>query len=199
VVGITASPAHARLAGRPAADDARRPSVVVGDYCTNPFPDRSFDGVYCIESACYAPGLSKAPLLAEIARLLVPGGRMVVADPFLRAAPPRFPLSRVAHDWLCDSVALETLGHLGSFVAAAEAAGFEDIAVDDVSANVLPALLHGPAVMIRWAARVAREGASRVAPWRWRNAVGALPLAVLVCDPTAFGYFIVSARRGGSR
>ena len=195
-IGITAVQSQAADAGSVAARDGQdRPPIVVGDFCGSPFASASFDAVYSIESSCYAPGKSKARLLAEMARVTAPGGRMVVADAFLKAIEPECPVSRAAHRGLCEMWALETLGHLDSFVAAAGAAGFEDIVVEDISENVLPSALHAPFVMTRWAAGMVAAGSTRIEPWRWRNALVGIPLAVFAADTTAGGYYIVSATR----
>src|SRR5262245_29829055 len=55
------------------------------DYTATPFADATFDVVWSLESLCHAPG--KDAFYREAARLLRPGGRLVVAE-YVRAARP---------------------------------------------------------------------------------------------------------------
>jgi hypothetical protein len=119
---------------------------------------------------------------------------MVVADAMLRQWPLRSPTARAAHRSLCDAWALDTLGHLGSFLDAAEDAGFCDVVVEDISRNVFPSLLHVPFVAVQFFTE-AYIRSIRLSPDRVRNALAGLPLATLALDPSAVGYFIISGTR----
>ncbi len=50
----------------------------VGDALSLPFPPASFDKVFCLEAAFHFP--DRARFLAEAARVMKPGGRLVVVD-----------------------------------------------------------------------------------------------------------------------
>lgn len=82
VTGITLSPIQAavasRLARRSGAGDMK---FVAGDYCNSGFADQSFSHILASESFCHAPDKPRA--LKEMARLLKPGGKLVIADFFL--------------------------------------------------------------------------------------------------------------------
>ncbi|MEN8159712.1 MAG: methyltransferase domain-containing protein [Myxococcota bacterium] len=87
VLGLTLSPEQvlvgteaARLAGVAECVELR-----VADYTESQLPDASVDVVWAHESACYAA--DKRALVAEAARILRPGGRVVVADGFRARAP----------------------------------------------------------------------------------------------------------------
>ena len=82
VTGITLSPVQVALASRL----ARRSGVAgiqffTGDYCNSGFADQSFSHILASESFCHAP--DKPGVLREMARLLKPGGKVVIADFFL--------------------------------------------------------------------------------------------------------------------
>ena len=195
-VGLTAVAWQAAQAARLAREEAEPcPPIVLGDFTAAPFLTASFDGVYALESSCYAPALSKRALLEEMARLTGPGGRMVVADAMLKRRRIRAPVTHAAHRALCRTWALETLGHLGTFIDTAAAVGFDDIVVEDISFNVLPSVLHVPGATLRFAAAALSGRGANIAGARWRNACAGFPLALFAADLTAGGYYLVSATR----
>jgi SAM-dependent methyltransferase len=194
-IGITLVEEQAAVASRFATGErSEAPPVLVGDFLRTPLRERSVYAAFAVESSCYAPGLAKRALLREMARVTMAGGRMVVADAMLRHWPLRSPITDAAHRRLCDAWALDTLGHLGSFVDAAEDAGFCDIVVEDISRNVFPSLLHVPFVAAQFFAEAYIRSA-RLSPDRVRNALAGFPLAALALDPSAVGYFIISGNR----
>jgi SAM-dependent methyltransferase len=84
--GVDITPGHvahvrAMLKERGLANaDAR-----LGDFHALPWPDASFDQVYSIEAFCYARDLPAA--LAEVARVLRPGGALALIDGYLTRPP----------------------------------------------------------------------------------------------------------------
>src|ERR1017187_7789813 len=86
VHGITIVPwqAHRAVEMNRQVPSEGRVSIVTADYTATPFAENSFDGVYALESSCYAPGHAKEPLVREMHRVLKPGRRFVVADAFLK-------------------------------------------------------------------------------------------------------------------
>lgn len=74
-----------------------------GDYHTLPFADGAIDGVFYLESLCHS--LEPERALGEAARVLRPGGRIVLTDGYLRRPLPqtsplfRFVVEGVAHNW----------------------------------------------------------------------------------------------------
>jgi tocopherol O-methyltransferase len=88
VEGITLSPVQARRAGERAAARglAGRASFAVADGQRLPFADASFDLVWALESAEHIPDRKR--LVSECARVLRPGGALVVATWCRRGQPP---------------------------------------------------------------------------------------------------------------
>lgn len=84
--GVDITPGHvshvqAMLADRKITNvDARQ-----GDFHALPWPDASFDQVYSIEAFCYAR--DHATALAEVARVLRPGGALTLIDGYLTREP----------------------------------------------------------------------------------------------------------------
>ena len=82
VVGITVSD-HQLQQARTRPQDERLPgraSFHLADAMELPFEDSSFDGAYAIESILHMP--DKNAVFGHLARVLRPGARLVVADPY---------------------------------------------------------------------------------------------------------------------
>ena len=135
VVGLTLSRKQARSAAANAARRrvAERARFAVMDYTRTAFPAGSFDVVWALESVCYAPAF--ADFAREAARLLVPGGRLVLADGFAtkeyyEPSEARL-MARCFANWAVP--ALETPAVVARELAAA---GFRDVAYTDTTAAV---------------------------------------------------------------
>ena len=139
VVGITLAARQAAMA----RGNALRRGVTdrvqfeVADFTATPFPDASFDVVWAVESLCHAP--RKAAFYREAARLLRPGGRVVVAD-FVRAARPLDSTGeRLLHEWL-DGWAVPDIDTPGEHLEHLASAGFAEPRLDDVTTHTRPSL-----------------------------------------------------------
>jgi SAM-dependent methyltransferase len=125
VVGITVVASQADRARQVAAERglADRVRFEVADYLATPFPRHSFDVAWAMESLCHAA--DKAAFYGEMARVLKPGGRLVVAE-YMRVGrdlPPR--VERDMRRW-CDGWAIPDLDTAEEHRAGARAAGFAD-------------------------------------------------------------------------
>ena len=139
VVGITLAARQVDKARSYAARRglANRVRFEVSDFTATPFPDASFDVVWAVESLCHAP--QKAAFYQEAARVLRPGGRVVVAD-FVRAGRPLDATGeRLLHEWL-SGWAVPDIDTPGEHTEHLAAAGFVDTRLDDVTAHTRPSL-----------------------------------------------------------
>ncbi|WP_437167876.1 class I SAM-dependent methyltransferase [Falsiroseomonas sp. E2-1-a4] len=111
---------------------------VAGDACTLPFADASFDRVLAVECIFHFP--SRAAFLAEVRRVLRPGGALVISD-FVPASA-WVPMARMAR-W----PVLERLNLFGACDVTCSAAGYRRMAAQaglpvttlrDITRHTLP-------------------------------------------------------------
>jgi len=139
VVGITLAARQVEQARSYAARRglANRVHFEVADFTATPFPEASFDVVWAVESLCHAP--HKAAFYQEAARVLRPGGRVVVAD-FVRAGRPLDPTGeRLLHEWLT-GWAVPDIDTPAEHTEHLTAAGFVETRLDDVTVHTRPSL-----------------------------------------------------------
>jgi MPBQ/MSBQ methyltransferase len=111
---------------------------IAADACRLPFADARFDRVVCVEAAFHFA--SRSAFLAEAARVLRPGGRLVLSDILLRrptAGPLPHPEIERA---LCAGYGPwpEPWTSRADLDAAATAAGLALVEARDATANTLP-------------------------------------------------------------
>lgn len=143
VVGVNVVEDHVERARRYARERHLGAQVrfEVADYARTGLPPSSFDVVWAQESACHAP--DKSALAAEAFRVLRPGGRLVMAEYHIVPGRESSADLRVLQDgWAM------TLDTEAGWRATFEAAGFTDLAVDDISDKVRRSLRR----LARWCA-----------------------------------------------
>jgi microcystin synthetase protein McyJ len=109
----------------------------VGNACRLPFADATFTHATAIEGIIHFN--TRADFFREARRLLRPGGRLGVADFFMRREP-RSAIERTLLRWGAAMwhVPAANLSTLAAYRGTLEGAGFTDIATDDVSDHVIP-------------------------------------------------------------
>ncbi len=110
---------------------------LVRDFTDTRFEDATFSVVWAVESVCHAA--VKADFLREAFRVLKPGGRLILCDGFVKRpwhehdGEDAAVLKSWVNGWAVDNLA----DHAG-FVRDAEAAGFTNVAFEDITERVLP-------------------------------------------------------------
>lgn len=132
ITGFTVSHAQAEVATtlRPARG---RFICIEGDWLDNRLPDAAVDRAYAIESSEHFE--DKPAFFAEAWRTLRPGGRLVVCAWLSAEKPSRWSVDHVLEP-ICREGALPSIGSRLDYEALAEAAGFEAVSFDDISAQV---------------------------------------------------------------
>lgn len=97
VTGIELSPDMLAIARRRADDLGRQDTLRVGDAEALEFPSATFDTVVCTFSLCAIPDYRQA--LDEMARVLRPGGVLLLADHVASSVPALRAIQRVS-EWV---------------------------------------------------------------------------------------------------
>jgi ubiquinone/menaquinone biosynthesis C-methylase UbiE len=197
IKGVTLSPSQVRIASDQNLREGLENSIEIfkGNYTDLPFEDGLADGVWAVESACYAKGADKADLIDEMARVLRPGGRFVVADCFVKQLGKKFnPLVKRCYSAACKSWALTEMPTREHFVAALKRHGFRDIAVEDISWQVAPSLAHAPFAVATFILKKMLTG-ERLKAHSINNLKASLLALILGINRSKFSYCIVSGTR----
>jgi ubiquinone/menaquinone biosynthesis C-methylase UbiE len=125
LTGVELSPAMLAIARQRAADLGRDVDLREGDAEHLPFDDATFDTVVCALALCTIP--DPAAAIAEMRRVLVPGGRLLLLDHIASTWPPIY-----AAQWLLERLTIRAAGE--HFTRRqrplVEAAGFEVVEVE---------------------------------------------------------------------
>ncbi len=103
VSGVDLSPEMLAFAKQYAAELGRDVDLREGDAAHLPFPDGSFDTVVCALSLCSIPDPARA--VAEMSRVLVPGGQLLLLDHVGSTWPPLY-----AAQWLVEQLTRRLAG-----------------------------------------------------------------------------------------
>jgi len=132
ITGIDLSPAMLAIARQRAADLGVHVDLHTGDAEALPFEDATFDTVVCALSLCTIP--DPATAIAEMRRVLLPGGRLLLLDHVGSTWPP----IRAAQ-WLLEQVTRRAAGEhfTRRQLPLVRAAGFDIIEVQRLKAGTI--------------------------------------------------------------
>ncbi|MFT7531114.1 MAG: tocopherol O-methyltransferase [Gammaproteobacteria bacterium] len=109
------------------------------NFCQTPYADGSFDVIWGLESICYA--MDKSLFLKEAYRLLRKGGQLIMCDAFLLKSSFTNPEWQTVSDFLKGWV-LPNLAKRKDFQQMIKQAGYKNIAIEDISQQILPSSKH---------------------------------------------------------
>jgi MPBQ/MSBQ methyltransferase len=170
---------------------------ILGDYTRLPVADASADWAYSIEAACHDRGIEKAAFLEEVARVLRPGGRVVIADGFMKRRDPGPLWWRRALRIVTDHWALECFADIKAFTETMERAGLRVVAIEDVSWRIVPSILHIPWVTLRFITREIIGKRARLNRVRWGHVLASVASPIVGLPRSRFGYYLVTAEKKG--
>lgn len=105
------------------------------NFTNTKFPDESFDVVWAIESVCHTT--DKSDFLNEAYRILKKGGRLILADGFLKRDPINEHERKINSDF-CVGLQLPNMVQFSDFEKKLNVAGFKNIVSEDKSDEVRP-------------------------------------------------------------
>jgi SAM-dependent methyltransferase len=209
--GIDLTPAHVALARARLADvmaevlaeslattpangaepiaPAERVHLTQGDFHHLPQPDESIDTAYCIESMCHALDLPRA--LGEVARVLRPGGELVLFDGYLPRPPEALqPDEALAVELVARGLAVARMQTVEALLHAARSRGLALAHMQPLDREVMPNLarlerLTGAVIRWPW---FARRALAKRPPARSRNVLAGCLMR------TTFGMGLLSYR-----
>lgn len=103
------------------------------DFCHPRFPNGVFDVIGALESSCYAK--DKQGFLAEMSRLLKPGGRLVIADGYKNQDTRGLDIA--LKGWAVPNIPTVT-----EFSDYLNKAGFNNVSYEDISNKVAPSSMR---------------------------------------------------------
>lgn len=188
--GIDLTPAHVALAhARLAELPATRLQLTQGDFHHLPQPDESIDTAYCIESLCHATDLPRA--LGEVARVLRPGGELVLFDGYLpRPTETLQPEEALAVELVARGLAVARMQTVQALLQAARTQGLRLAHMQPLDREIMPSLVRLERLtgaVIRWP-WFARRALARRPPARSRNVLAGCLMR------TTFGMGLLSYR-----
>ena len=132
LTGVDLSPEMLAIARTRASERGLPVDLLEGDAEALPFEDVAFDSVVCTLSLCTIP--DPAAAVAEMKRVLVPGGRLLLLDHVGSTWPPVYALF-----WLAERVSIRTVGehYTRRSLPLVEAAGFEVVESERHKAGVM--------------------------------------------------------------
>jgi ubiquinone/menaquinone biosynthesis C-methylase UbiE len=132
ITGIELSPAMLAIARQRAAGLGLHADLREGDAEHLPFDDAAFDTVICALALCTIPGPAAA--VAEMQRVLAPGGRLLLLDHIGSTWPPVY-----AAQWLAERVTIRTAGEhfTRRQLPLVKAAGFQIVETERLKAGTV--------------------------------------------------------------
>ena len=158
------------------------------DYHQLPWRDRSIDGAFFIESLCY----SRQPqdVIAEVARVLRPGARVVITDGFLmRPLAETSRLFRAIFDGVAHNWAVPSYHQYQDVDAWLARSGLKRVAEHDLYFRLVPTAIQSLPLSLICALKLGfRRDRNH---WRWRQLAASGLSLLLGLQRRNFRYFMI--------
>ncbi|MBI1306647.1 MAG: methyltransferase domain-containing protein [Bacteroidetes bacterium] len=170
-----------------------RITMVHGDYQHIPFAEETFNGIFFMESLCHAT--NKFQVLKECSRTLKSGGKIVIADCFLRnpnrkmSAVTRWAYSEFRRCW-----SVPHLAEINHFQSLLTEAGFQNITTENLRWQVAPSVFHSPFIVLQFLINRFLKGQKNQTQTR-KNLKAVLLSIIIGLSFRNFSYYMVSAEK----
>ncbi len=193
VTGISTSKTGVTLAQEESAAAGLTPlvSFEVRDGMSNGFPDEYFDRVWAMESSHLMP--DKPAMLGEAARVLVPGGRLVLCDIIVQRDLPIRDVVQRARDFdllrrVFGRAKMETFLTYRNWLAEA---GFGNIQTEDISQRTRPTLDRWQENAIRYRQQVV----ALIDVPGWTDFIDSCDVLRTMWNEAIIGYGLITAEK----
>lgn len=167
--------------------------ILQENYNHTSFENNSFNSVVAIESFCHSGHSIES--LNEASRILKHGGKIVIADAFLKKEVSQLCYgSNYAYNRLCSHWSLEKLEAIDNYKSLMEKAGFTNITIEDKSFRVAPSVLHVPFAIIGFTIKKLLNTKS-LKRESLHNLKGSFYALLSGLHMKSFGYYIISATK----
>jgi len=167
--------------------------ILKENYNETSFQSDTFDSAVAIESFCHSGHDKKS--IQEAFRILKPGGRLVIADAFLKKEVSQLCLgSHYAYQKLCNHWSLEKLEQIDNYEQALKHAGFSSVKIEDISFRVAPSVLHVPLAIIGFTLKKLWNTKS-IKRESLHNLKGSFYALLSGLHMKSFGYYLITATK----